>query len=210
YTTVALFLGFLTFAFSSFVPIQNFGLLAGTTMLTALIANLLLLPTVLSTTKIITLWDLVGVKLGESPARTLPLFNGLRPSQARVVVLMGEAKKYRPGETIVRKGDMGDEMYVILDGRTEVWIGDGGGERRVIDELRRGDIFGEMGLVRHVERTADVLAASDVEVLAVNQRFLDRVQRRYPRIAAKGVLNLSKTLSDKLERTNKRIVATLT
>src|SRR6202795_3159966 len=39
FTTVALFFGFLTFAFSSFVPIQNFGLLAGVTMLTALGTN---------------------------------------------------------------------------------------------------------------------------------------------------------------------------
>ncbi|HXJ32856.1 MAG TPA: MMPL family transporter [Candidatus Eisenbacteria bacterium] len=207
YTTVALFFGFLTFAFSSFVPIQNFGVLSAVTMATALVANLLLLPAVLGTTKIITLWDLVGVKLGEDPASTIPLFAGLRPSQARVVVLMGEAKKFRPGETIIRAGEMGDEMYVLLDGRSEVWIGDGEGERKRVDELRRGDVFGEMGLVRHVERSADVVAASDVEVLAVDQRFLDRVQRRYPRIASKVFLNLSKILSDKLERTNRRVVA---
>ncbi len=207
YTTIALFFGFLTFAFSSFVPIQNFGILSAVTMAMALVANLLLLPAVLGTTKIITLWDLVGVKLGEDPASTIPLFAGLRPSQARVVVLMGEAKKFRPGETIIRAGEMGDEMYVLLDGRSEVWIGDGHGERKRVDELRRGDVFGEMGLVRHVERSADVVAASDVEVLAVDQRFLDRVQRRYPRIASKVFLNLSKILSDKLERTNRRVVA---
>src|SRR5262245_26819366 len=55
YTTVALFLGFLTFAFSSFVPIQNFGILSAVTMFTSLLANLVLLPTMLGTTKIITL-----------------------------------------------------------------------------------------------------------------------------------------------------------
>src|SRR5207249_2289515 len=90
YTTVALFIGFLTFAFSSFVPIQNFGILSAVTMATALGANLVLLPALLATTKIITLWDLLTVRLGKDPARTIPLFAGLRPSQARVVVLMGE------------------------------------------------------------------------------------------------------------------------
>src|SRR5439155_66129 len=89
YTTIALFFGFLTFTLSSFVPIQNFGILAGVTMATALGANLVLLPALLATTKIITLWDLLGVKLGDDPARTIPLFAGLRPSQARIVVLMG-------------------------------------------------------------------------------------------------------------------------
>ncbi|MGH9201488.1 MAG: efflux RND transporter permease subunit, partial [Vicinamibacterales bacterium] len=52
YATVALFLGFLTFAFSSFVPIQQFGVLTGVTMAAALVANLVLLPAVLATTRI--------------------------------------------------------------------------------------------------------------------------------------------------------------
>ena len=207
YTTVALFLGFLTFAFSSFVPIQNFGILSAVTMFTSLVANLVLLPTMLGTTKIITLWDLVGLRLGADPARTIPLFAGLRPSQARVVVLMGEVRRFKPGETIVRKGDKGNEMYVILDGRTEVWASDQVGHRRCVAEHRRGDVFGEMALVRHgVQRSADVVATTDVEVLAVDQRFLQRVQRRYPRIASKVFLNLTSVLSDRLERTTQAAV----
>jgi hypothetical protein len=206
YTTVALFFGFLTFALSSFVPIQDFGVLAGITMATSLVTNLVLLPAVLGTTKIITLWDLVGVKLGEDPSRTIPLFTGMRPSQARVVVLMGEVKKFSAGEPIVRTGEPGEEMYVILDGAAEVWAGRGGG-RQKLTVLKRGDVFGEMGFVRRSERTADVIATSDVELLAVDQRFLERVQRRYPRIASKVFLNLTRILSNTVERTTRQVVA---
>jgi predicted RND superfamily exporter protein len=206
YTTLALFLGFLTFGFSSFVPIQNFGILAGTTMATALGANLVLLPALLATTKIITLWDLLGVKLGADPARTISLFAGLRPAQARIVVLMGRLKRFAPGELIVRRGERGDEMYVIIEGTTEVWAGDGSGRRRIA-EHRRGDVFGEMGLVRHDERTADVVAAGPVEVLAVDDRFLQRIQSRYPRIASKVFLNLTRILSDRLQRMTEQYVA---
>jgi uncharacterized protein len=205
YTTVALFFGFLTFAFSNFVPIRDFGVLAAVTMATALVTNLVLLPAVLGTTKIITLWDLVGVRLGEDPTRTIPLFAGLRPSQARVVVLMGEVKKFRASEMVVHTGDPAEEMYVILDGRAEVWAGHGSG-RRKLTELERGAVFGEMGFVRRSRRAADVVAATDVEVLTVNQRFLDRVQRRYPRIASKVFLNLTRILSDSLERTTQQVV----
>jgi predicted RND superfamily exporter protein len=206
YTTIALFFGFLTFALSSFVPIQNFGILAGATMATALGANLVLLPALLSTTKIITLWDLLGVKLGADPARTIPLFAGLRPAQARIVVLMGELRHYAPGDTIVRTGDVGDEMYVIIDGATEVLAGDGTGKQR-INQLRRGDVFGEMGLVRHAERTADVVASGPVDVLALDERFLQRIQNRYPRIASRVFLNLTRILSDHLQRTTEKYVA---
>ncbi len=205
YATVALFLGFLTFAFSSFVPIQQFGILTGVTMATALGANLVLLPALLATTKIITVWDLLAVKLGRDPAKTIPLFAGLRPAQARMVILMGEIKRFARGEPIVRMGEEGNEMYVIIQGRTEVWVDSVAG-RRQIAEHKRGDVFGEMGLIRRVQRTADVVAGGEVEVLAVDQRFLDRIQRRYPRIASKVFLNLTRIVSDRLERMTEQYV----
>jgi len=206
YATVALFFGFLTFAFSSFVPIQQFGVLCGVTLAAALVTNLVLLPALLATTKIITVWDLLAVKLGKDPASTIPLFAGLRPAQARIVILMGEIKRYQPGETIVRRGDVGNEMYVIIQGAVDVEVGDGA-ERRKIAQQRRGDVFGEMGLIRQHERSADVVAAEPVELLAVNERFLERIQFRYPRIANKVFLNLTRIVSDRLERMTNQYVA---
>jgi hypothetical protein len=207
YTTSALLLGFLVFGLSSFVPIRDFGLLTAVTLFISLIANLALLPALLATTKIITLWDLVGVRLGEEPTRTIPLFEGLRPSQARVVVLMGEVRRFEPGAHVIRHGEAGNEMYVLLNGRADVLIGNGGSKAQRIAQLGRGDVVGEMGLVRHHVRGADVVASSEVEVLAVNERFLQRIQRRYPRIAARVFLNLTRILSDRLEQANQRFVA---
>jgi predicted RND superfamily exporter protein len=208
YTTVALFLGFLTFAFSSFVPIQDFGRLTSVTMATALGANLVLLPALLATFKIITLWDLLGVRLGQDPSRTIRLFEGLRPSQARVVVLMGDLKRFSPGQAVVRQGERGDEMYVIIQGVAEVWLS-ANGTRQQIANLKRGDVFGEMGFVSGNERTADVVAETDLEVLAVDEHFMQRIQRRYPRIASKVLLNLSRILSGRLQEANLRFLAAL-
>jgi predicted RND superfamily exporter protein len=206
YITLALAAGFATFGFSSFPPIRNFGILTSLTLIAAFGANLIVLPALLATTKIITLWDLIGVKLGEDPTRTIPLLNGLRPAQARIVVLMGELRHFPPGARIVKRGEQGSEMYVIVDGHTEVWVGNEA-DRRKVAELRRGDVFGEMALVRQDERSADVVAKEDVEVLAVDERFLQRIQRRYPRIAARVFLNLTRILSDRLQRMNERLVA---
>lgn len=206
YTSLALFAGFFSFAFSSFVPIRSFGVLSAITLATAFTANLVVLPALLATTRIITLWDLVGLKLGEDPTRTIPLLAGLRPAQARIVVLMGELRRFAPGAPIVRKGERGTEMFVILSGTTDVFVGSGA-ERQQVAELRRGDVFGEMGLVRDDERSADVIARGPVEALAVDQRFLQRIQRRYPRIAARVFLNLTRILSDRLERMNRQLAS---
>ena len=207
YTTIALILGFLTFSRSSFLPIQNFGIMTAVTLATALVANLVVLPALLATTKIITLWDLFSLRLGEDPGRTIPLLAGLRPAQARIVVLMGELRHYGDGDFIVRQGELGDEMFVILKGTTDVWAGQDEERLRVAKHIR-GDVFGEMALVRHSERSADVVATSAVEVLVVDDSFLQRIQRRYPRIASRVFLNLTRILSDRLQRMTDQLVST--
>jgi len=159
----------------------------------------------LATSKVITLWDLVWVKLGKNPTQTIPLFAGLRPGQARIVVLMGEMKRFAPGEYIVRQGERGNEMYVVIQGTTQVLAGSGA-QRKALATLQRGDVFGEMAVVRHIERSADVIAADQVEVLAVDEHFLRRIQRRYPRIASKVFLNLTRIVSDRLQRMTEQYV----
>ena len=206
YTALALCLGFFILGCSSFVPVKQFGILSGITLACALVANVVVLPALLATTKIITLWDLLRVKLGKDPAQSIPLFAGLRPAQARIVVLMGEIKQFAPREPIVLRGEQSDEMYVIIQGTAEVWAGTGEERRRIVQH-RRGDVFGEMGLLRHTERSADVVAVDPVEVLAVNERFITRLQGRYPRIAAKVFLNMTRILSDRLQRMTEQLVA---
>jgi CRP-like cAMP-binding protein len=111
---------------------------------------------------------------------------------------MGELKAFPNGQHIIRQGERGDEMYVLIKGTAEAFV-DLNGQRQRIRGMGRGEVFGEMGLIRHHERTANVIATDDVEVLAVNERFLDRMQRRYPRIGAKIFLNIARIISDRLE-----------
>ncbi len=198
YASTALGLGFMMFFFSNFVPIQTFGFLTALTVVTALVNDLVLLPALLATTRIITLWDLLYLKLGKDPHKTIGLFAGLRASQAKIVALMGELKKFPNGHAIVRQGESGNEMFVLIGGKAEVRVSDDG-RSRVIRQVNRGDVFGEMGLLRHQKRMADIIATEDVEVLVLNERFLGRMQRRYPRIGAKIFLNISKSLSDRLQ-----------
>jgi len=199
YASTALGLGFMVFLFSNFVPIQTFGFLTALTVITALVNDLVLLPALLSTTRIITLWDLLYLKLGKDPHKTIGLFEGMRPSQAKIVALMGELKTFPKGQPIVRQGEAGNEMFVLIGGKAEVRVSVDG-RSRVVRLVNRGDVFGEMGLLRHQKRMADIIATEDVEVLVVNERFLGRMQRRYPRIGAKIFLNIAKALSDRLEQ----------
>jgi CRP-like cAMP-binding protein len=172
--------------------------LSAATIVFGLMGEILLTPALLSTTRIITLWDVLYLKLGKDPHKTIGIFHDLRPWQAKIVALMGELRSFPSGKAIFRQGETGNAMYVIINGRAEVSFGTGR-ERRRIRELVRGDVFGEMGLIRHNQRTADVLAVEDVETMAMDERFLARLQRRYPRIANKILVNLARVLADRLQ-----------
>jgi hypothetical protein len=202
YVSLLFFLGFLTLCFSTFVTVQEFGFLSAVTILVGLASEVVLLPALLATTPIISLWNVLYLKLGKEPHKTIPLFEGLRPFQAKIVTLMGELKAFPRGEHIIRQGEMGNEMYVLINGTADVVLNSSDHPRH-LNTLGRGAVFGEMGLIRHHERTADVIAAEDVEVLAVNERFLTRIKRRYPRIASEIFFNISKILSDRLEQSQR-------
>ena len=204
-STAALFLGFLIPVCSNFVPVRQFGALTAIIVVPSLFADLLLLPALLASTRFVTLWELVTVKLGGAPHETIPLFRGLRRSQARLAVLMGVLRTVRRGDRIVSRGEPGDEMYVVIRGRAEV-RGQVGGRSVVLGQIERGDVVGEMGLVRARPRATDVVACEDTELLVVDERFLRVLQRRYPRTAAVVLFNLTRILSDRLERADERLL----
>ena len=206
YASVILFLGFLVLYFSTFVPIREFGLLSAATMVVAFGADVILLPALLATTKIITLWDVLYLKLGRDPHKTIPLFAGLRPLQAKIVTLMGEFRTFAKGEFIVRQGELGREMFVLINGRADARLNIDGASK-LLRSMGRGDVIGEMALIRQNRRTADVIAVDAAEAIVVDERFLQRMQKRYPRIGARIFLNIARILSDRLDDASRRGVA---
>lgn len=75
-----------------------------------------------------------------------------------------EKIQYSPGDAIFKEGDEGDLMYVILEG--EVLIIAGG---QVVDELSKGDLFGEMALIDRSPRSASATAKSVCTLAPMDQ-----------------------------------------
>jgi hypothetical protein len=140
YSALALIAGFAIVCLSNFQPIRHFGFLASVTMIVDLVAELLITPAIVMSTTIITIWDLLYLKLGPEPEKQIPLFHGLRPLQAKIVVLMARLASATPGTFITRRGEMKPELYVLLSGCVEVRPSANG---PVIDQLCRGDVIGD-------------------------------------------------------------------
>ncbi len=203
-TSFTLTAGFLVMLLSDFALISQFGWLSAMTMLTAMAANLILLPALLANVPVISVWDLVAKSLGPSPQKTISLFHGLNGLAVRLIVLMGTLRSFEDEEPIVKRGDPGREMYLVLEGEAQVRGTDG---ETVLATLRRGDVLGEMALLRSAVRSADVVATGAVEVLVIDEDFLRRLRGRYPRFASRFFLNIARILSDRLEDANRRLGA---
>jgi len=204
YTSGALFFGFIILAMSDFVPIKQFGVLTASVMIVALTSNLVILPALLITVRIITLWDLIDLEIGDNPARYIKIFNGLTNHQARIAVLTGQTMEFDDGDYIIQEGEMGNEMFVLIKGVVEITKGEGDDEV-VLFEIQPGDEFGEMALLRHTTRSASARAVGDVKLFVFDEQVLYRMQKRYPRISNCIYYNLSQILSDRLQSTTSRI-----
>jgi len=78
-------------------------------------------------------------------------------------------RKYAPGELVVRRGDVGDALYIVREGWCEVILGQ---DRR--PRIDVGSYFGEMGLMGGRRRTADVRAGDEgAEVIRVDKFCMD-------------------------------------
>ncbi|USF88699.1 MMPL family transporter [Candidatus Endoriftia persephonae] len=119
--SIALAFGFATLATSSFPPVMHFGLLSAMVMLLALLATFIITPILLSSIRLITLWDMLSLRLQSQVIERCELFREIRPWQVKKIVLVSKVQAVNPGDIIVRQGDTGDEMFVLLEGSAEVW-----------------------------------------------------------------------------------------
>lgn len=77
------------------------------------------------------------------------------------------------GQPLFTEGDEGHRMYVLTTGSAEVIV-----NNRVVEALQHGNIVGEMGIVSPGPRSASVVATSDCEFVAIDEkRFMYLVQQ---------------------------------
>lgn len=203
FTTAGLCLGFLMLTFSELRSQVQFGLLAAFTLAVAWMLELTLSPALCSSVRLVTLWDLLGLDLGEKPEREVPLFEGLSGRQARIFALMSNLETKPAGTRLCSEGDPGNDMFVVIDGELSASLPRDGG-RVEFARMRRGETVGEIAMFSGV-RSADVDVVADARVLRFDDAALERLRRRYPRIAAVVNHNLARLLAERVMNTTRTL-----
>ena len=207
YVSVALAAGFLVSVVSPLVPAAQFGLFAALTMIVAMICELVLTPVLMYSVRLVTLWDLVLLRMRPEVVRAAPLLAGLSPWEARKVVLLGKLHALGPGEHAIRKGESGTAMFLLVSGRARVYDTYADGGERTLAVFDPGATFGEMGLLTREARSANVVAEAPSEILELDYPALERIRMRFPYTGAKLFRNLARMLSDRLRRATENLVA---
>lgn len=183
-------------------PLREAALAGGATIAAYTLLSVFLDPALAASRSVICVWDLFHVDLGRDPQREIPLFAGLRAHQAKIVVLLARRERAARGSLLTRRGDTREEIFVLLDGQADVYHGAGTPPLR---KLGRGDVVGEMGFDAQRRSVADVVVSEAADVVVLDAAILKRLERRYPRIAAVVMLNLTRILSDRLESTTEAL-----
>lgn len=109
---------------------------------------------------------------------SIPLSKDLIADLSRVVG--PEARHtHEAGSTIVREGQIGVLMYVVLKGRVAIRVGES-----LVENVGPGGVFGEMALVDRTPRLASAVAESDCRLLAINRTAFLSLVKNSRRFAA--------------------------
>ncbi|MEJ2761542.1 MAG: serine/threonine-protein kinase [Gammaproteobacteria bacterium] len=129
----------------------------------------------------------------------LGFFRGFNDVELWSLVRASNWQVYAPGEVVIREGETDHSFYILLSGVVTV---EKGGQ--VMDNLKEGDCFGEMGFLSNTERTASVIAKTDTSMIRLNASTLERAdpatQNRFLKVFVETLIGRLKHTTSALAR----------
>jgi CRP-like cAMP-binding protein len=130
----------------------------------------------------------------------MPLFRPLNDREILRILQVTDVGAYKNGESVIREGDKGEELFIVLSGKVKVMRGDA-----QLATLSPGDHFGEMALVRSQPRSATVISDGTSELMIVRRQDFFEILRKEHQLAVKLLWQFLGALADRLAETNREL-----
>ncbi|HUS19721.1 MAG TPA: DUF1003 domain-containing protein [Terriglobales bacterium] len=117
--------------------------------------------------------------------RELMLFEFLEETDLQQLSSVIETVALKDGEVLFESGDPGDSLFVVQSGEMEIFTTDTAGQRIVLANPTRDDIFGELALLDSGPRSATAKAKEDTMLLVLDREHLLFLIRKRPEAALK-------------------------
>ena len=128
--------------------------------------------------------------------RRVPLFERLSPEDLQRVAAVASERDFSPGTPLMTEGEVGNELYVILEGRVRVQRVEPDGSIRQIRTYEQGDHVGELAALLDRARVATVVADEAVRTLVIDGDGLRSILRERPEAA----MAMLQTLAERISR----------
>jgi serine/threonine protein phosphatase PrpC len=130
----------------------------------------------------------------------MPLFARLTERELLRVMQSVEVRAFTDGASVIKEGDKGDELFIVLEGKVRVSRGE-----QTLTHLGPGEHVGEMALIRSVPRSATVTAVGDAELIAIRRADFFEILRKEHEVAVKMLWQFLGVLADRLDQTNSQL-----
>ncbi len=135
------------------------------------------------------------------------LLAGLTAAEVGAVAAGVRVLDLSPGEALFRRGDEGDELFLVESGRVHVLLPLSGGRRHHLATICRGDFLGEVAFLDRGRRSADAEAATPVRVAVLSRAAFDRVVAADASLGVVVLERLARGLSHRLRTADAEVRA---
>jgi PPM family protein phosphatase len=140
------------------------------------------------------------VQLKREILARMSLFRALNDREILRLLQVVEVVAFKDQDVVIREGDRGDELFIVLTGSVKVKRGD-----THLATLGPGDHFGEMALIRSQPRSATVVSDLDSELMVVRRSDFFEILRSEHQLAVKLLWQFLAALGDRLDETNREL-----
>ena len=136
-----------------------------------------------------------------------PLFENFNLAEIEALSHFMLVFRTEPGLEIIREGEAGDFMVLLIEGKIEVFKQDRHSAPRLIAVIAPGQSFGEMSMIDGEPRFASCVAAESCLIAVLSRENLARIILERPALGAKILMELVLMLSQRLRHTSTKLMA---
>jgi CRP-like cAMP-binding protein len=141
------------------------------------------------------------VPIDNEVVRKAPLFTALDDEAAASLLANMVSVKIAKGSVLFAEGDVGDHLYVVVEGKLKLGTSSSDGRENLLSILGPGEMFGELSLFDPGPRTSSATAVTDAKLLSLGQEKLLPWLEENPKVS----LQLLARLAQRLRRTNEAV-----
>ncbi|MBI2160408.1 MAG: cyclic nucleotide-binding domain-containing protein [Candidatus Rokubacteria bacterium] len=132
----------------------------------------------------------------------VPLFSGFSGEEIGQLAARMKRRRLRAGQILFEEGDLGEEMFLVQEGRVLISKEVTGRAEEVLAVIEPGDFFGEMNVFGGLRRSATVRAETDAVLLDLDHANLQHLVERSPRAGLIFFAAMVREFSKRLDRTD--------